>query len=106
MRVLQYGISPQAPKSPQSKRIKKGLCLNRNVTHTWEVPNYAAISWTGETIAAIDRFGTVDLWKPHSSTQLHTLTTSFTKPITTLAFAHNGKSLQVAMVLANSTYGI
>ena len=65
----------------------------KRYSHTWEVPNYAAISWTGETIAAIDRFGTVDLWKPHSSTQLHTLTTSFTKPITTLAFAYNGKTL-------------
>ena len=55
----------------------------------WEVPALSAISSDGAILAAINRQGTVDFWQPRASTELKTLTTSFTKQFTTLAFANN-----------------
>ncbi len=56
-------------------------------------PNHTAISWSGDIIAALDRFGSVDLWQSKKSSKLRTLTTSYTYPFTTLAFANDGNTL-------------
>ena len=56
-------------------------------------PNHTAISWSGDTIAALNRFGSVDLWQSKKSSELRTLTTSYTYPFTTLTFSSDGKTL-------------
>ncbi len=56
-------------------------------------PNHTAISWSGDIIAALDQFGSVDLWQSKKSSELRTLTTSYTYPFTTLAFSSDGKTL-------------
>ncbi|RKU27975.1 hypothetical protein C6497_10395 [Candidatus Poribacteria bacterium] len=56
-------------------------------------PNHTAISWSGDIIAALDRFGSADLWQSKKSSKLRTLTTSYTNPFTTLAFANDGNTL-------------
>ena len=52
-----------------------------------------AFSGDGTIFAAVDRYGTVNLWQTQTDTQLRTLTTNFTTPITTMAFTHDGKTL-------------
>ena len=59
----------------------------------WEVPTLSAISPDGAILAAINRQGTVNLWQPRASAELKTLTTSFTKQFTALAFANNSNIL-------------
>ena len=59
----------------------------------WEVPALSTISSDGAVLAAINRQGTVDLWQPRTSTALKTLTTSFTKRFTALAFANSSNIL-------------
>ena len=58
-----------------------------------EGPTVAAISPDGTILAAIDKQGTVNVWKTLTSIQLRTFTTGYTKMFTTLAFAHDGKTL-------------
>ncbi len=58
-----------------------------------EGPTVAAISPDGTILAAIDKQGTVNVWKTLTSIQLCPFTTGYTKMFTTLAFAHNGKTL-------------
>ncbi len=52
-----------------------------------------AFSEDGKILAAVDRYGTINLWEALIDTQMHTLTTDYTTRITTLAFAHDGKTL-------------
>ena len=58
-----------------------------------EGPTVAAISLDGTILAAIDKQGTVNVWKTLTSTQLRPFATSYTKMFTALAFAHDGKTL-------------
>ncbi len=52
-----------------------------------------ALSEDGKILAAVDRYGTINLWEAFIDSQMHTLTTDYTTRITTLAFAHDGKTL-------------
>lgn len=58
-----------------------------------EGPTVAALSPDSTILAVIDKHGTVNVWKTLTSTQLRTFTTGYTKIFTTLAFAHDGKTL-------------
>ena len=58
-----------------------------------EVPTLATISPDGTILAAIDKHGTVHVWKTLTTTQLRTFITGYAKTFTTLAFAHDGKTL-------------
>lgn len=57
------------------------------------LPERHAFSEDGKILAAVDRYGTINLWEALTDVQLRTLTTNYTTPITTLAFAHDGKTL-------------
>lgn len=57
------------------------------------LPELHAFSEDGKILAAVDRYGAINLWEAHTDTQLRTFTTNYTTPITTLAFAHDGKTL-------------
>ncbi|MCG9127379.1 hypothetical protein JT359_07220 [Candidatus Poribacteria bacterium] len=65
----------------------------KNSAYFGQKPNHTAISWSGDIIAALDRFGSVDLWQSKKSSELRTLTTSYTYPFTTLTFSSDGKTL-------------
>ncbi|MYB65480.1 sigma-70 family RNA polymerase sigma factor, partial [Candidatus Poribacteria bacterium] len=58
-----------------------------------EKPVFSAISPDGSILAVVNRQGSVRLWQPHINTQLKTLTTGFTNPITALAYANNSSKL-------------
>ncbi len=57
------------------------------------LPDRHAFSGDGTIFAAVNRYGTVNLWETQTDTQLRTLTTNYSTPITTMAFTHDGKSL-------------
>lgn len=57
------------------------------------LPELHAFSEDGKILAAVDRYGTINLWEALIDTQMHTLTTDYTTRITTLAFAHDGKTM-------------
>ena len=69
------------------------LMPERRSAFQQEGPTVAAISPDGTILAAIDKQGTVNVWKTLTSIQLRTFTTGYTKMFTTLAFAHDGKTL-------------
>ena len=58
-----------------------------------EKPVFSAFSSDGSILAVVNRQGSVRLWQPHINTQLQTLTTGFTNPITALAYANNSSKL-------------
>ena len=57
------------------------------------LPERHTFSGDGTIFAAVDRYGTINLWETQTDTQLRTLTTDYTTPITTMAFTHDGKTL-------------
>ncbi|RKU08418.1 hypothetical protein C6501_16460 [Candidatus Poribacteria bacterium] len=57
------------------------------------LPERHAFSGDGTIFAAVDRYGTVNLWATQTDTQLRPLTADYTAPITTMAFSHDGKTL-------------
>ncbi len=57
------------------------------------LPERHALSGDGTIFAAIDRYGTINLWETQTNAHLRTLTTDYTTPITTMAFTHDGKTL-------------
>ena len=57
------------------------------------LPERHTFSGDGTIFAAVDRYGTINLWETQTDTQLRSLTTDYTTPITTMAFTHDGKTL-------------
>lgn len=49
----------------------------------------SAISSDGDILAVLNRQGKIEIWKPDGKKKLKTLVTSFTRPITKIAFAHD-----------------
>ena len=58
-----------------------------------KAPTLAAISSDGTILAAIDKQGTVGVWKPLTHIHMQPFTTGYTKMFTTLAFAHDGNTI-------------
>ena len=62
---------------------------------------FVVIRRYGATLATTDANGEVHLWQSHTDEPLITLTSGFTRPFTSLAVSHDGKTIATGDVLKN-----